>query len=128
MEWRIDLQGDGKLIRVTTNGPFQLRQQRAMFEELGAHPGFSQRLPVLFDNRRLDLTGSDVDLIRQSVEIVQEFMRTQRVERLAGLVDGGVNFGVGRQFETLTDVVGGHGFRLFKDEALALRWLRGEPL
>lgn len=128
MEWTIELQGDGKVIRVTTNGPFQLRQQREMFEELGAHPRFSQSLPVLFDNRQLDLSDSDVDVIRQSVDVVQEFMRAQHVERLAGLVDSGVNFGVGRQFETLTGVAGGHGFRLFKDEALALRWLHGERI
>jgi len=127
MEWRIELQGDGKLIRVTTSGPFRLRQQQQMFEELGAHPGFAPRLPVLFDNRRLDLTGTDVHVMRQSVEVVQEFMRTQHVERLAGLVDNGVNFGVGRQFEILTEIAGGHGFRLFKDEALAVRWLRDEP-
>ncbi|HWA75491.1 MAG TPA: hypothetical protein VG937_24315 [Polyangiaceae bacterium] len=128
MEWRIELQDDGKLIRITTNGPFQLGQQRQMFEELGAHPAFTPGLAVLFDNRRLDLTGSDVNVIQESVEIVQEFVRTQHIERLAGLVDDGLNFGVGRQFEILTDVAGGHGFRLFKEEELALRWLRGETL
>lgn len=128
MEWRIEREEDGKVMRVTTKGRFQLGQQRQMFEELGTHPGFSQGQPVLFDNRRIDLSGSDVDVIRQSVDIVQQFVRTQRIERLAGLVDGGLNFAVGRQFEILTDVAGGHGFRLFKDEQLALRWLRGESL
>jgi hypothetical protein len=127
MEWRIEPQDDGKLMRVTTNGPFQLEQQRKMFEELGAHPARSPGQAILFDNRRLDLRHSDVDIIRESVEIVQEFVRKQHIERLAGLVDQGLSFGVGRQFEILTDVVGGHGFRLFKDEELALRWLRGEP-
>lgn len=72
--------------------------------------------------------GSDEDAIRESVDIVQEFVRKLHIERLAGLVDKGFNFGVGRQFEILTDVAGGHGFRLFNDEQLALRWLSGEPL
>ena len=115
-------------MRVSTSGLFQLGQQRQMFEELGAHPEFTQRLPILFDNRQIDMRGSDESVIRKSVDIVQEFMRTLHIERLAGLVDKGFTFGVGRQFEILTDLAGGNGFRLFNDEQLALRWLRGEPL
>jgi hypothetical protein len=128
MEWRIELESDGRLLKVSTGGAFQLRQQRQMFEELGAHPACSQRLPVLFDNRQIDMRGSDEDAIRESVDIVQEFMRKLHIERLAGLVDKGFTFGVGRQFEILMDVAGGNGFRLFNDEQLAVRWLRGEPL
>ncbi len=127
MEWRIELQGDERLIRVSTHGAFQLRQQRQMFEELAAHPAFSHPLPVLFDNRKIDMSGSDVNVIRESVDVALKFMRKLRIERLAGLVDTGLNFGVGRQFEILTDAAGGEGFRLFRDEQLALRWLRGEP-
>lgn len=128
MEWRIEPQGDGGLVRVSTDGPFQLDEQRKMFEELGAHAAFSQPLRVLFDNRQIDLRGTDENVIRKSVDIVQEFIGKPHIERLAGLVDKGFNFGVGRQFEILTDVAGGHGFRLFNDEQLALRWLRGDPL
>ena len=99
-----------------------------MFEELGAHAAFSEGLSILFDNRQLDMASSDESAIRESVDIVQEFMCKLRIERLAGLVDKGLSYGVGRQFEILTDLAGGHGFRLFKDEQLALRWLRGEQL
>ena len=127
MEWKIELEADGQVLRVTTNGFFRLREQERMFEELAVHAAFSPGMPVLFDNRVLDLSGSDAETMRQSVEIVQRFLRAQRVERLAGLVGAGVNFGVGRQFQLLTEVTGGHGFCLFKDEELALRWLHGEP-
>lgn len=99
-----------------------------MFEELGAHAAVSQPLRVLFDNRQIDMRTSNENVIRESVDIVQEFIRKLHIERLAGLVDKGFNFGVGRQFEILTDLAGGHGFRLFNDEQVALRWLRGEPL
>ena len=127
MEWRIELQDDGRLMRVTTCGPFQLRQQRQMFEELSAALA-SSPLPILFDNRQIDMRSSDENAIRESVDIVQEFMRRLHIERLAGLVENGFNFAVGRQFEILTDLAGGNGFRLFSDERLALRWLRGESL
>ena len=126
MEWKIELEADGRVVRVTTTGLFRLRDQERMFEDLAKHPAFSPGSPVLFDNRRLDMSGSDADIMQESVEIVQRFIRNQRIDRLAGLVDSAVNFGVGRQFELLTELAGGHGFRLFKDEQLALGWLRGE--
>lgn len=126
MEWVFALDGDGRVMRIDTSGHFGLPDQERMFEELGAHPSFSSSLAFLFDNRRLDLSGSNFDVIRESVEVVQRFVRTRRVERLAGLVNPGADFGVGRQFELLTDAAGGHGFRIFVDEHLALRWLRGE--
>lgn len=99
-----------------------------MFEELGTQLAISHKPAVLFDNRRIDMSGSNENVIQQSVDIAQEFMRKLHIQRLAGLVDKGFNFGVGRQFEILTEVSGGHGFRLFSDEKLALRWLGGEPL
>ena len=126
MEWRIELEAEGHVVRVTTSGLFLLRDQERMFGELARHPVFTPGSPVLFDNRRLDLSGSNADIMRTSVAIVQRFLHDQRVDRIAGLVEGELNFGMGRQFEILTEVTGGHGFRLFTNEELALGWLRGE--
>jgi hypothetical protein len=126
VEWQIQLADDGRYLRVTTGGLFSLADQQRMFDDLRALPAAEARLRILFDNRRLDLTGSNVDVIGNSVQIVQAYIAEKSIERLAGLVDAGANFGIGRQFETLTDLAGGHGFRLFKDEALSIAWLRGE--
>lgn len=126
MDWQIGLAEDGRYLLVTTGGRLTLADQQRMFDELGALPAPDTRPRILFDNRQLNLDGSNLDVVTQSVQIVQRFIDEHRVERLAGLVNQGANFGVGRQFETLTDLAGGHGFRLFKDEALALCWLRGE--
>lgn len=126
MNWSFRLADDGRYLLVTTDGRFTLADQQQMFDELGALPAVITTPRILFDNRRLDLTESNLNVITRSVQIVKRFIDEHRIERLAGLVDQGVNFGVGRQFETLTDLAGGHGFRLFKDEALAICWLRGE--
>ncbi len=125
MDWDIRHEEGGYLL-VTTDGHFSLADQQQMFNELRALPVASARSRILFDNRRLDLAGSNLDVITRSVQVVQKFMEEERIERLAGLVDQGVNFGVGRQFEALSDMAGGHGFRLFNDGALARRWLCGE--
>lgn len=125
MEWDIRHADEGYLI-VTTGGLFTLADQRTMFDDLRALPAESARRRILFDNRRLDLTGSNLDMMTRSVQIVQAYIDEKHIERMAGLVDEGANFGVGRQFQTLTELDGGHGFRLFKDEALAVSWLRGD--
>ena len=123
MEWHIEILKDPELIMVTTSGQFSLDAQHRMFQELGRVPGLQRGVPVLFDNRHIDMAGASPDIMRSAVETVQSFIRTHKVERLAGLVNAGVNFGMGRQFELLTEVAGGHGFRLFKDATLAIDWL-----
>ncbi len=128
MKWNIGLSADRTYIVITTEGQFTLADQRKMFLDLSAFQAGSPDLPILFDNRHIEMTGSNLNIIRESVIIVQDFIRSHGVSRLAGMVNEGVNFGVGRQFEIMTDVVGGHGFRLFHDENLAISWLRGEML
>lgn len=126
MDWKIELNEEKQYILITTNGQFALEEQKDMFQELCGFQKFSPDLPILFDNRKIIMKGSNPDIMRKSVMIVQDFIKCHNVARLAGLVDDGVNFGVGRQFEILTEVVGGNGFRLFKDKNLAVSWLKGE--
>lgn len=97
-----------------------------MFRQISLFPEWNRTVPILFDNRLLELSGSNYDLIRQSALLNEEFIKANSIERLAGVVNDGINFGVGRQFATLFEVVGGNGFRLFKEMDLALRWLRKE--
>lgn len=126
MDWKIELNEENEYILITTNGQFTLGEQKEMFQEVCGFQKFSPDLPVLFDNRKIIMKGSNPDIIRKSVTIVQDFIKSHHITRLAGLVDDGVNFGVGRQFEILTEIAGGNGFRLFKDENLAVSWLKGE--
>lgn len=126
MDWKIEHLHNIGCILITTSGQFSLEDQQSMFDELCSHHARSPCLPLLFDNRRIVMGGSSVEVMRESVAIMLRFMKSQDIKRVAGLVDAGLNFGVGRQFETLVEISGGDGFRLFKDEGLAIRWLKGE--
>lgn len=126
MDWKIELNDENTYILITTNGQFTLVEQKEMFQELCGFQNFSPDMPILFDNRKIIMKGTDVEIMRKSVSVVQNFIKSHKIKRLAGMVDEGVNFGLGRQFEILTEIAGGHGFRLFKDENLAVQWLKGE--
>ncbi|MBS1792854.1 MAG: hypothetical protein JSS81_03310 [Acidobacteria bacterium] len=95
-----------------------------MFEEITTLDEWQPGLPILFDNRRLEMFAVDTQIIRQSVVIMQKFSRRHPATKIAGLVATNLNFGLGRQFETFTEIEGGTGFRLFRDEAQAVEWLQ----
>lgn len=126
MDWKIELNDENEYILITTDGQFTLEEQKKMFQDLCGFQKFSPDLPILFDNRKIIMKGTDVEIMRKSVSVVQNFIKSHKIKRLAGMVEEGVNFGRGRQFEILTEVAGGYGFRLFKDESLAVQWLKGE--
>lgn len=126
MEWTIEYSDPERCLFVATTGKLLIDDQKEMFRQISLFPEWNRTVPILFDNRLLELSGSNYDLIRQSALLNEEFIKANSIERLAGVVNDGINFGVGRQFATLFEVVGGNGFRLFKEMDLALRWLRKE--
>lgn len=126
MEWTFEYSDRERCLFVTTTGKLLIDDQEEMFRQISLYPEWNSTVPILFDNRLLELSESNYDLIRQSAQINEEFIKVNCIDRLAGVVNDGVNFGVGRQFATLFEVVGGNGFRLFKEMDLALKWLRKE--
>lgn len=126
MDWTIELNKIDQYLLVTTRGKFRIEEQRKMFQEIMDFSGWCKCSPILFDNRLLDLSDSNPDIMRESAQINEKFITKYGIERLAGLVNDGVNFGIGRQFMTLFEIEGGKGFLLFKDFDLALKWLKKE--
>lgn len=123
MEWEFKFLSSPDYLRVTVKGQLTLEKQIEMFEEILSLAEWRSGMPILFDNRQLEMKGVKGPLISDSAKIVQEFYLKHPMTKIAGLVVEGVNFGLGRQFEIYTDVKGGADFRLFKDENLALEWL-----
>lgn len=123
MKWEFEFLLSPDYLRVTVQGLFTLEKQTEMFEEISALNEWHSGMPILFDNRQLKMTGVNESAIKRSVDIMRQFSVKHSTTKIAGLVGSGVNFGLGRQFETYTDIGGGKFFRLFKDENMALQWL-----
>lgn len=122
MKWHFGHLPSHKCLRIRVEGEFSLADQTRMFDELSALEEFPAGLHLLFDNRLLKMKNVDSQIVRSSVQIMQAFSYRNPSIRIAGLVNEGINFGLGRQFEIFTEIEGGTGFRIFKDEELALQW------
>ena len=123
MQWDFEHLPCHNCLRIEVKGAFTLADQALLFEELAALEEFPAGLHLLFDNRLLVMKDVNSEVIRRSVQIMQSFSRRNSSIRIAGLVNEGINFGLGRQFETFTEIEGEGDFRIFKDEKLALQWL-----
>lgn len=124
MEWNFQWIEPHRILRVATVGCFSLERQARMFGEILAVDGWQTGTPIIFDNRFLKMKDVNVEVIRESVQIVSEFNRCYSKAPIAGIVEHNINFGFGRQFETICEFADGTEFRLFDDEALAIDWLR----
>lgn len=124
MNWSIEYLKAQNILLILTSGVFSLELQRKMFEEIAEHENFSKSMPLLFDNRLIDMNRADAETIRMSVLVLQNFYRLKSKSKIAGLVNRtDVNFGFGRQFETISEFGDEVEFRLFVDEAIAIQWL-----
>jgi len=123
MKWDYEFLKPQNFLRVTTNGPFNLEDQIQMFDEIASLEQWQASMRILFDNRRLEMKDADFETIIECVEVVENFSHKHPGCRIAGLVNDGVNFGLGRQFENITSLSRETGFRLFKDEKMAVDWL-----
>lgn len=123
MKWDLVYLSNPDYLLVTVYEQFTLKEQIQMFEEILAIEEWTSGVPILFDNRLLVMNNIDSSTIENSVIIMQNFCRQHSETKIAGLVNQGLNFGLGRQFETIIEIKGNARFRIFKDKDIALNWL-----
>ena len=123
MKWRIEYSTDRKFVRVNLEGKFSVEGHLAMIEDILAQDFWRPGMSVLFDNRRVDYGDS-------SFEVMTRASRNQTVhdERIghgkaALLMKSVSDFGLGRQYEIITDEKVSANVHIFLDENQALRWL-----
>lgn len=96
-----------------------------MFLEIPDAAEWETGLPILFDNRRLDITGG-YDEMRNASKVLERRIGLLGTGRVASLMDSPEDFGRSRQIVTMmnpeetTSVV-----HTFYDEKEAVSWLIG---
>jgi hypothetical protein len=123
MNWAFEYVVDKKYIRVVSEGIFTAREQAHLIEDLISQPYWRKGMPVLFDNRKLDYSVGGTTAIKEASRF-----HIENNERIGGgkaalLMKSATDFGFGRQYELLTDVVTSVNIHVFLDENQALRWL-----
>ncbi|MEK7723874.1 MAG: hypothetical protein AAB336_05965 [Acidobacteriota bacterium] len=124
MKWSFNFLEEQQVLVVTVIGQFSLEEQKKMFEDISSAEQWCDGIPILFDNRKLRMNDVDGEVIRKSVFVLKNFCDIYPKSKIAGLVNADINFGLGRQFESYSEIDGEMQFRLFKDEILAIEWLK----
>lgn len=124
MKWKLDFLKQQRILLITVSELFSLEEQKMMFENIVSFTGWNPQIPILFDNRELDMQDVYGDTIRESVAVLSQFIAKYPGLKIAGLVKDNINFGLGRQFENYSQAKREIAFRLFKDEDQAFDWLK----
>jgi hypothetical protein len=123
MKWTFEYVEDGNYIKVVSKGVFSADDQARLVEELMSQPYWRKGLPVLFDNRKIDYSIGGTAAIKEAGEY--HIKNNERIGdgKAALLMKSVTDFGLGRQYELLTDEAVSVNVHIFLDENQALRWL-----
>lgn len=96
-----------------------------MFLEIPAAPGWERGLPILFDNRQLDISGGFEEM-REASKVLERRIGMLGTGRVASLMDSPEDFGRSRQIVTMMNPEEATALvHTFYDEKKALSWVLG---
>lgn len=125
MHWTFARSKIPNYFRVTTEGSMNVSDLEKMFLEIPVAAGWESGLPILFDNRQLDISGG-YDEMRNASKVLERRIGLLGTGRVASLMDSPEDFGRSRQIVTMmnpeetTSVV-----HTFYDEKKAISWVIG---
>ena len=123
MNWTIKYKKGEDYVTVVTEGRFTVADHLKMSEEIIAGDFWRPGMNVLFDHRRLDFGNTGFEAMKKaSATHVKNDARIGD-GKAAILMKSVSDFGLGRQFEMLTDEKISANLHIFLDEKQARRWL-----
>src|SRR6476620_6258545 len=125
MQWRFARSKIPNDFRVTTEGSLTVAELEKMFLEIPNAPGWERGLPILFDNRALDLSGGAAEM-REASKVLERRIGSLGTGRVASLMDSPEDFGRSRQIVTMMNPEEATALvHTFYDEKKALSWVLG---
>jgi hypothetical protein len=124
MRWTVESESDGELIIVRTSGRFDVESHRLMIEDIVSREFWRPGRHVLFDHRALDWGGTGIDDMRAAQANHAAYDDRIGEGRAAILMGDVASFGIGRQFEQLSEDAVSARLHVFSDEDQARFWLR----
>ena len=123
MEWTFDRYRDPDYFRITTAGVFEVPTLVKMFAELREAEGWAPDIPLLFDNRKIDMQGDFAEM-QKSSRVLDDFISGGGAVRVASLMGSPADFGRSRQIITMMGAESdAFAVETFYDEAEAMKWL-----
>jgi hypothetical protein len=123
MDWKITLMEDVGIIRVALCGDFAVDRYEPMLDELTSRKDFLPGVPILVDDREMNVAGVRAQEIERCSQIFASFGEKLGAARFAILANSVVQFGLARQFQSLAEAKGASPPHVFTNETDAVEWL-----
>ena len=123
MEHEFLFDHDGLPLVVRTSGAASAAGSAALDRELVKHPLYRQGMPVLIDNRELDMSEMTSTSVRASSSLMRGFSKKWARGRWAFVVATDLAFGMGRMWQTYTQDGVEAEIQMFRSMDEAREWL-----
>ena len=123
MEWRIENINETGLVSVRLAGEFNVRSFPLVFEEIVSIENWFPGTPILFDSRELELKGISYSHLTNVSSYFERYKLRFGSGKIALLKKTLADFGIGRQFQLMTEDKVAARFGVFLEEKAAMEWL-----
>ena len=123
MNWTIKYIKSDQYVKVTCNGNFSIEELPECFKKLFTSPFWKPGMNLLVDNQNLTLHLWNLEKMRTASDDYEIVSGQLGEGKMALLMKSCVNYGFGRQFQTLSEGKGQSEIRIFNDEQKAKDWM-----
>lgn len=123
MIWTIEHIEALNFVKIDCEGSFTLGEIIQMTDDIVALPHWSPGIDLFFNCQKMDFSKTDMDILREASNNHQRHDKLIGHCKVALLMKSPRDFGLGRQYEMLTEGKASAQIRIFLDEAKALEWI-----
>ena len=123
MKWNIQFDDSEGIIRAYQSGEFTVADEALFLHEVVRSPKWEIGLPLMIDFCHLDIDNMRFPQVASLSGLIVEMADQVGPGKLALLCDNEEQFGLGRQFQMLTEFDLGREIRVYRNENEAIRFL-----
>lgn len=124
MNWTIEFIEENGFVLIEAEGHFTGQDNMAMLEDLLHQEYWKPDTSILLDNRRRDYDDDGLAFVKKSSLNFIKKNAAIGCSKIAILMKSVADFGLGREFELLTDEEMCADVRVFLNEKQAFNWIR----
>jgi hypothetical protein len=124
MKWNVGYESELGIVRARQWDDFTLDDEFKFLETTVSDPHASQGAPLMFDYTQLVVTNIGSNDLEQISKRLGDLIQRIASKRIALLAATDLQYGLGRQFQIISESRIPTPIHVFRDEAAALTWLR----
>ncbi len=121
--WTIEFTESQDFVKIVAEGAFSTTEHSQLLEDLLTRRSWIPGMNILFDDRKVEFDGTNVELIRRVGDNFQLYDEKIGDGKIAILMKSLTDYARGRQFELITEKKISGDLKIFMDEEKAVEWL-----